>query len=126
MRNLVAAVILALAVTALPAEAAKRPTVPNPLTGSTSSGVETLHWTNVSGETGYVIERRLVGGSYAFLAKALADITLYKDPLPSLSQYEYRVRAYKILGGKVLYSNYTNTVLSAIATPIPTPTPTPT
>jgi hypothetical protein len=97
-----------------PAEAAKKLAVPNPLQGATGVGQVNLTWANVSGETGYVIERRLYsGGSFAEVAKTTADLTSYIDVLTETASYEYRVRAYKA-GAQMSYSDYTNTVVSTV------------
>ena len=105
--------VLLLASAASPASAAGRKLdAPSPLKGVTQDSKMALSWTNVSGETGFLIERRpYTGGSFAEVAKTTTDVTSYKDSLPATQSYEYRVRAYRTQGG-VAYSDYTNVVVS--------------
>ena len=84
--------------------------VPNPLQDSANANQVSLHWSNVSGETGFLIERRLAGGSFAEIGKTTADATSYKDTLIADGKYEYRVRAYRSTGANLTYSDYTNLV----------------
>jgi hypothetical protein len=84
--------------------------VPNPLQDSANANQVSLHWSNVSGETGFLVERRLAGGSFAEIGKTTADVTSYEDSLTTAGQYEYRVRAYRSTGANLTYSDYTNPV----------------
>jgi hypothetical protein len=84
--------------------------VPNPLQDSANANQVSLHWSNVSGETGFLVERRLAGGSFAEIGKTTADATSYKDTLTVDGKYEYRVRAYRSTGANLTYSDYTNLV----------------
>ena len=84
--------------------------VPNPLQGSPAGSQVSLHWSNTTGETGFLIERRPVGGSFAEIGKTVADVTSYEDSLTTVGQYEYRVRAYRTTGANLSYSDYTNVV----------------
>jgi hypothetical protein len=84
--------------------------VPNPLQDLANANQVSLHWSNVSGETGFLIERRLAGGSFAEIGKTTADATSYKDTLIVDGKYEYRVRAYRSTGANLTYSDYTNLV----------------
>jgi hypothetical protein len=84
--------------------------VPNPLQGSPAGSQVSLHWSNTTGETGFLIERRPAGGSFAEIGKTTADVTSYEDSLTSAGQYEYRVRAYRSTGANLTYSDYTNPV----------------
>jgi endoglucanase len=84
--------------------------VPNPLQDSANSNEVSLHWSNVGGETGFLVERRLAGGSFAEIGKTTADATSYKDTLTVDGEYEYRVRAYRSTGANLSYSDYTNVV----------------
>ena len=72
-----------------------------------------LSWTNISSETGFLVERRTSGtGSFAEIAKTTENTTSYTDVLTSTTvNYEYRVRAYDVEGG-MTYSPYTNTAVS--------------
>jgi hypothetical protein len=100
-----------------PALAARKLDPPAPLSGVTDVGKMALSWTNVSGETGFLVERRLYdGGSFAEIAKTTADVTAYIDIVATTGSYEYRVRAYRNQGG-VAYSDYTNTVVSTVPCP---------
>jgi hypothetical protein len=84
--------------------------VPNPLQDSANANKVSLHWSNVGGETGFLVERRLAGGSFAEIGKTTADVTSYEDSLTTAGQYEYRVRAYRSTGANLTYSDYTNLV----------------
>jgi len=84
--------------------------VPNPLQGSPAGSQVSLHWSNTTGETGFLIERRPAGGSFAEIGKTTADVTSYEDSLTTAGQYEYRVRAYRSTGANLTYSDYTNLV----------------
>jgi hypothetical protein len=75
-----------------------------------------LGWADVSGETGYLIERKAAGGSFAEVAKVGTDVKSFSDVTLVSQTYEYRVRAYKVRGGKMLYSSYTNSVAVATGT----------
>lgn len=104
---------LMLAAVASSAWAAKTLDSPNPLAGTTNAGQVYLNWANTSGETGFLIERRLQdGGSFAEIGKTVADVASYTDILTTTDHYEYRVRAYKATGPSMIYSDYTNTVVS--------------
>jgi hypothetical protein len=109
--------VLVLGFALSPALAARKLDAPAPLSGVTDVGKMALSWTNVSGETGFLVERRLYdGGSFAEIAKTTADVTAYTDIVATTDSYEYRVRAYRTLGG-VLYSDYTNIVVSTVPCP---------
>ena len=106
--------VLAVVLAAAPAFAAKKLEAPNPLQGATGATGTKLSWSNVGGETGYLIERRASeGGSFAEIAKTTADLTSYTDIPVEAVNYEYRVRAYRA-GPQMIYSAYTNTVVSTI------------
>jgi hypothetical protein len=109
--------VLVLGFALSPALAARKLDAPAPLSGVTDVGKMALSWTNVSGETGFLVERRLYdGGSFAEIAKTTADVTAYTDIVATTDSYEYRVRAYRTQGG-VLYSDYTNIVVSTVPCP---------
>jgi hypothetical protein len=85
--------------------------VPTPLKGATNANQASLNWSNIAGETGFLIERRLFNsGNFAEVGKTVADVTSYKDILTTTDEYEYRVRAYRATGSNISYSNYTNVV----------------
>jgi hypothetical protein len=75
-----------------------------------------LGWTDVSGETGYLIERKSANGSFSEVAKVGTDVKSFSDLTLVSQTYEYRVRAYKVRGGKMLFSNYTNSIAVATGT----------
>ena len=109
--------VLVLGFALSPALAARKLDAPAPLKGVTDAGKMALSWTNVSGETGFLVERRLYGGGgFAEIAKTTANVTAYTDTVAATTSYEYRVRAYRTQGG-VLYSDYTNTVVSTAPCP---------
>ena len=91
---------------------------PSPLTGALDPANRMnvqLHWGDVSGETGYLVERKSsTGSSFAEVAKLGPDVESYRDITTVSQSYEYRIRAYKVRGGKLTYSDYTNSV--AVAT----------
>jgi len=100
-----------------PAWAGRKLQAPSPLKETTNASQVSLNWSNIGGETGFLIERRLLnGGSFAEIGKTVADITSYKDTLTTADQYEYRVRAYRTAGSNLSYSDYTNAVDVAAAT----------
>jgi titin len=85
---------------------------PSPLKATTDAQQVQLSWTNIANETGFLIERRRNGGgSFAEIAKTVADATSYTDTLLDSSQYEYRVRAYRA-SATMAYSPYTNLAYS--------------
>ena len=105
--------------------AGRKLNVPNPLQETTNASQVSLSWSNIGGETGFLVERRLLnGGSFAEIGKTVADITSYKDILTTTDQYEYRVRAYRSAGTNLAYSGYTNVVDVAPATTTNTTTTT--
>lgn len=113
-RLLPALAALTLSLATAPAFAAKKLDAPQPLQGTINASGVALSWINVSGETGYLIERRPVdGGSFAEIAKTTADLTSYTDIPTATVNHEYRVRAYKA-GPQMIYSEYTNTVVSTV------------
>ena len=70
-----------------------------------------LNWVDVPGETGFILERRSsTAASFAEVAKIGQDVKTYKDVTTASQNYEYRLRAYKVRGGQIYYSQYTNTV----------------
>lgn len=58
-----------------------------------------LTWSNVSGETGYHIERSLDGSTWALVSNVAANTILYVDSgLSADTQYSYRVTPYNASG----------------------------
>jgi hypothetical protein len=99
---------------AAPAIAARKLDAPSPLKGQAGTVGVALSWSNVGGESGYLIERRASGGSFAEIAKTTTDRTSYTDLVTTTASYEYRVRAYRT-APKIIYSDYTNTLASTVA-----------
>ena len=105
---------LGLTLAAAPATAARKLDAPGPLKGQTAAGSVALSWSDVGGETGYLVERRPSGsGSFAEVAKTTADRTSYTESVGTTLNYEYRVRAYRT-APYMIYSDYTNTVVSTV------------
>jgi hypothetical protein len=101
------------------ATAARTIASPAPLTGGVDPAQlmkVQLAWTDVSGETGYLIERKAAGGTFVEVAKVGTDVKSFNDVTLISQTYEYRVRAYKVRGGNMLYSGYTNSVAVATGT----------
>lgn len=121
-RSILFLIVAAAAVVAIApdrARAARTISSPAPLTGSVDPAQAMkvkLGWTDISGETGYLIERKAAGGSFVEVAKVATDVKTYSDTTLVSQTFEYRVRAYKVQGGKVLYSSYTNAVAVATGT----------
>lgn len=86
--------------------AVTKPAAPvlNAPTGTTATQV-TLGWTNVEGETGYKIERKLGAGEWGEITTRGVDVVSYTDTgLTPNTQYYYRVRATNGSGDSA-YSN---------------------
>ena len=80
-----------------------------------------LTWANIPGETGYIVEREAgTSTSFTEVAKLGPDATAYGDITTTSQTYVYRVRAYKVMGAKLIYSTYTNIVSVWTAAPAPT------
>lgn len=75
-------------------------------TGAANAAKLTLSWVdNSDSENGFVIERRLSGGSYQRVAQMIADMTNFTDAnLAAATEYCYRVYAYNSSGNSA-YSN---------------------
>lgn len=68
---------------------------------ATADGTDqvTLTWTNVTGETGYRIERSLDSSTWKWIATAAADATTFTDSmLAAGTEYHYRIRAFNDSG----------------------------
>ena len=99
------------------------PPSPTALTGTAVSATRIdLSWTDVAGEEGYKIERKLsTETTWTQIAMPAADVTAYQDTNSGLhagTTYNYRVRAFTSSGN----SGYSNTV--TVTTPSPTLSPT--
>ncbi|HET7220082.1 MAG TPA: phospholipase D-like domain-containing protein [Vicinamibacterales bacterium] len=99
------------------------PPAPTGLTGTavTSTRID-VSWTDVAGEEGYKIERKLSSATtWTQIATPAANVTTYQDTNSGLAAgttYNYRVRAYTSAGN----SSYSNTI--TVTTPTPTLSPT--
>jgi hypothetical protein len=87
------------------------PPAPTGLTGTAVSSAQVnLAWTDVAGEEGYKIERKLSSSStWAQVGTAAANVVNYVDTnsgLQASTTYNYRVRAYTTAGN----SPYSNTI----------------
>ena len=87
-----------------------------------------LTWKKVSGAKGYVIYQKKGSASYKKVKKTGNISSLKIKNLSYGQKYYFRIRAYKTVGGKTVYSSYSSSVKITIPkkkAPIPTPTPTP-
>jgi hypothetical protein len=94
------------------------PAAPSALTATAvSTSRIDLEWTdNSADETGFRIERRTSGGSFAEIATVGAGVTAYGSTgLAAGTTYEYRVRAYNAAGS----SAYSNTAGATTESPPP-------
>lgn len=82
-----------------------KPTVKS--ASATSKSKIKLKWGKVSGASGYLIQRS-TGGSYKTIKtiKKGSTISYTNTGLKSKKTYKYRVRAYKLVRGKKVYSPY--------------------
>lgn len=95
------------------------PVAPSNLTASAiSSSQIDLAWTdNASDETGYKIERKTAGGTYAEIAQVGANVTSYQNTgLTAGTEYFYRVRGYNGSGDSS-YTNEASATTLAVAGP---------
>ncbi|WP_298272308.1 fibronectin type III domain-containing protein [Geobacter sp.] len=70
----------------------------DPLAGITASKID-LSWSNISGNTSYIIERQVEGGAWAQLTTVGQDVTTYSDTgLTAGTLYGYRVRVVNASG----------------------------
>ncbi len=84
------------------------PLSPTNLNGTVVSATQiNLSWTDLStNESGFKIERKVVGGNYALIGTVPADITNFSDSgVPVNSNFLYRVYAYNAIGTSLTYTN---------------------
>jgi beta-lactamase superfamily II metal-dependent hydrolase len=96
------------------------PAAPSELSATAASASEIgLKWKdNASNESGFRIERRTSGGSFAQIASVGPNITSYSDSgLASGTTYDYRVLAFNDGGS----SSYSNTASATTQSPAPQP-----
>ena len=99
---------------------------PSGLSANALSSTQTvLTWNdNATGEDGYKIERKTLGGGFAEIAETGAKATTVTDSgLNPSTEYTYRVRAFNSIPVASLYSNEVS--VTTFSAPSPTPTPTP-
>ena len=95
--------------------------VPPAPTGLAAAGASTseidLSWHDVTGETGYRIERKTLGGTYAEIGTVGADVTTFQDSgLSEATGYSYRIRA-ENSSGRSPYSNESVAATNATIAP---------
>lgn len=100
---------------------------PSPLSASTVSDVSIgLSWVdNSPNEAGFEIHRSTTGptGVFTRIATTTQKVTTYNDAgLTPLSQYCYEVRAYRLNGGKAVYTAFSNVACATTFGPPPAPT----
>ena len=76
---------------------------------ATSKSKVKLKWGKVSGASGYLLQRS-TGGSYKTIKtiKKGSTVSYTNTGLKSKKTYKYRIRAYKIVRGKKVYSSYSS------------------
>ena len=79
----------------------------NLMVEATSNTTIQLMWTDRStNETGFKIERKLVGGKFAVVGTTSTDVTIFSDTnLTPSTTYIYRVYSYNTGGNSTVYSN---------------------
>ncbi|MFZ2948283.1 MAG: SUMF1/EgtB/PvdO family nonheme iron enzyme [Desulfuromonadaceae bacterium] len=98
------------------------PAAPSDLAATAvSSNLINLSWTdNAGNETGFRIERAESGGNYFQIATVAANVTTYKDTVPSASTtYFYRVQATSGVGDSGYSAEANATTLAAGAVTLP-------
>lgn len=93
------------------------PTAPTGLAASAASSTRiNLSWGNVSGETGYKIERSVNGVNWTQVGTTGTDVTSFQDTTVSANTtYQYRVRATNA-GGDSAFSNLASATTPATPT----------
>lgn len=88
---------------------------PSPLSGGPISNVAiAIGWTdNSPNEGGFEVHRSTTGagGSFTRIGSTTANVTSYTDsPLTAATEYCYKVRAFRVQGGKTSYSAFSNVI----------------
>ena len=77
---------------------------------STKKGIVTLSWGKITGANGYTIYRSTsLNGKYTAL-KSVTTNSYNNTGLTSGKKYFYKIKAYRTVNGKKVYSSYSNTV----------------
>ena len=93
-------------------------------TAMSTSRINVLWQDNSSSETGFEVHRSTAGANGAFVLRTStgAGATVYADAaLTAATQYCYKVRAFRAMGGKTSYSQFSATACATTATPPPQP-----
>ena len=99
---------------------------PSPLSGGPISNVAiSIGWTdNSPNENGFEIHRSTTGagGTFARVTTTNANVTSYVDAaLTPGTEYCYKVRAFRVQGGKTSYSAFSNVICATTFGPPPAP-----
>lgn len=101
------------------------PTVnpPTQLVAAATNNIATISWKdNATNEVGYTVERKEIGGTFAFLNGTAPDMTsLVDNSLVAGKSYVYRVKAINVNLGDSAYSNEATVAASPIVIPVITP-----
>lgn len=88
---------------------ATKPATPTLKATSPSKGKLSLSWTNVSGETGYVIQYSTKKDSgFKKLTDTKANVVSFSKSVTSGKTYYFRVKSYKKVGDTYIYSSYSD------------------
>ena len=93
----------------------KAPAVKKLYAKSGAKGKITLKWAKSSGAKGYYVYRSTTkNGKYKLVKKLTGKTTWTNSKLKSGKKYYYKYRAYKIAGGKALWSKYSSAVYAKV------------
>jgi hypothetical protein len=93
-------------------------------TATSPSQVDLAWQDNSSKETGFEVQRSTTGpgGTFTVLSTTRPNIAAHSDAgLNALTQYCYRVRAFRTTGGRASYSDFSNTACATTLGPPPSP-----
>jgi glucose/arabinose dehydrogenase len=92
------------------------PPVPTGLTATTTGARRiNVSWSNVSGESGYRVERATGSGSFSQIASTAANVVTYTDTTAAAATtYTYRVRSYNASGNSAPSSTAQATTLPTV------------
>ena len=84
--------------------------VPTLKVSSTKKGIVSLSWGKITGATGYTVYRSTsLNGKYTAL-KNVTTSSYNNTGLASGKKYFYKIKAYRTVNGKKIYSSFSNTV----------------